>query len=87
MWELVGNPEDRFSHNEAHLITFSICSGEDDMEHVYMKPWCRIGPYAVGVFAGYILYKTNCKLHMPKVNKPYLQVQFFHRKLTSQIYR
>ena len=33
-----------------------------------MKPWCRIGPYAVGVFAGYILYKTNCKLRMPKVN-------------------
>ena len=20
MWDLVGNPEDRFSHNEAHLI-------------------------------------------------------------------
>ena len=22
MWDLVGNPEDRFSHNEAHLITY-----------------------------------------------------------------
>ena len=21
MWDLVGNPEDRFSHNEAHFVT------------------------------------------------------------------
>ena len=20
MWDLVGNPEDRFSHNEAHIV-------------------------------------------------------------------
>ena len=24
MWDLVGNPEDRFSHNEAHLVTDSL---------------------------------------------------------------
>ena len=47
------------------------------MEHVYMKPWCRVGPYAVGVFAGYILYKTNCKLRMPKVSKSFLQIYWY----------
>ena len=33
----------------------------------YDKPWCRVGPYVVGVLAGYILYRTNCKLQIPKV--------------------
>ena len=33
----------------------------------YDMPWCRIGPYVVGFFAGYILYRTECKLKMPKV--------------------
>ena len=26
MWDLVGNPEDRFSHNEAHLIVDKLAS-------------------------------------------------------------
>lgn len=33
----------------------------------YVKPWCRIGPYVVGFLAGYILYKTDCKIKIPKV--------------------
>lgn len=24
-----------------------------------MVPWCRIGPYVIGVLAGYVLYLTN----------------------------
>ena len=34
---------------------------------IYDKPWTRIGAYAVGFLAGYILYRTNCKIKMPKV--------------------
>ena len=32
-----------------------------------MKPWTRIGPYVVGSLAGYILYKTECKMRIPRV--------------------
>ncbi|XP_076080491.1 nose resistant to fluoxetine protein 6-like isoform X2 [Mytilus galloprovincialis] len=31
---------------------------------LYVKPYCRIGPYLVGMYAGYILYRTNCKVHI-----------------------
>ena len=39
-----------------------------DFEEIYFKPYCRIGPYVVGFFTGYILYKTECKIKIPKVN-------------------
>ena len=38
------------------------------VREIYIKPWCRIGPYAVGFLAGYILYRTKCKIRIPKVN-------------------
>ncbi|XP_060603088.1 nose resistant to fluoxetine protein 6-like [Ruditapes philippinarum] len=28
---------------------------------IYTKPYCRIGPYIVGMIFGYIMYKTDCK--------------------------
>lgn len=33
----------------------------------YVKPYCRIGPYIVGILFGYLLYKTDCKLKINKV--------------------
>lgn len=33
----------------------------------YIKPYCRVGPYIVGIFCGYFLYKTDCKLKINKV--------------------
>jgi peptidoglycan/LPS O-acetylase OafA/YrhL len=27
------------------------------MTDVYIKPWCRIGPYAIGLLLGYVLYE------------------------------
>ncbi|XP_067661103.1 nose resistant to fluoxetine protein 6-like [Haliotis asinina] len=32
----------------------------------YMTPYCRMGPYLIGIVAGYLLYKTNCKLRLNK---------------------
>jgi hypothetical protein len=29
------------------------------MADIYVKPWCRIGPYLIGLVAGYLLHKVN----------------------------
>jgi len=39
---------------------------KDNFNNMYIKPWCRVGPYAVGIFLGYVLYKTKCKVKMNK---------------------
>lgn len=33
---------------------------------IYVKPYIRIGSYLVGMFYGYLLYKTNCKMIINK---------------------
>ena len=37
------------------------------MLRVYMKPWTRFGPYAIGIALGMIMYRTKCRVRMPKV--------------------
>lgn len=37
------------------------------MTEIYFKPWARIGPYVVGFFTGYVLYRTDCKVKMSKL--------------------
>ncbi|KAL5011855.1 hypothetical protein ScPMuIL_010406 [Solemya velum] len=32
----------------------------------YIKPYCRMGPYLMGMITGYFLYKTECKVKMNK---------------------
>ena len=34
---------------------------------VYVKPWCRIGPYIVGIMVGYLLHITDKQ--KPKIHK------------------
>ncbi|XP_046558443.1 nose resistant to fluoxetine protein 6-like [Haliotis rubra] len=36
------------------------------MDKYYFKPYTRIGPYIVGLWVGYLLYKTDCKYKMSK---------------------
>ncbi|KAJ9587034.1 hypothetical protein L9F63_019376, partial [Diploptera punctata] len=36
-------------------------------DKIYDKPWTRLGPYLIGMLVGWILYKTECKIHMNKV--------------------
>ncbi|XP_069123540.1 nose resistant to fluoxetine protein 6-like [Argopecten irradians] len=33
----------------------------------YMVPWCRMGPYIVGIVTGYTIYQTNGQYKIPKV--------------------
>ncbi|XP_033764117.1 LOW QUALITY PROTEIN: nose resistant to fluoxetine protein 6-like [Pecten maximus] len=40
--------------------------GSSYMDGYYFKPWCRIGPYIVGIMGGYILQACNCRC---KINK------------------
>lgn len=39
------------------------------MEKYYMKPWCRMGPYIIGILFGYLLFKTKGKVRIHKVSK------------------
>ncbi|GFR60174.1 nose resistant to fluoxetine protein 6-like [Elysia marginata] len=40
--------------------------GEGYMQKLYVKPWARVGPFAIGLITGYILWKTKCKMHINK---------------------
>ncbi|XP_046402916.1 O-acyltransferase like protein-like [Ischnura elegans] len=33
-------------------------------DELYDKPWTRIGPHIIGLFAGWFLYTTDCKLNL-----------------------
>lgn len=37
-------------------------------DKIYDKPWTRLGPYLVGMFTGWILFKTNLKIRMSRVS-------------------
>lgn len=35
-------------------------------DQLYDKPWLRIGPYFIGMMVGYLLYRVDCKIIIPK---------------------
>ncbi|KAK3766956.1 hypothetical protein RRG08_059825 [Elysia crispata] len=39
----------------------------DGNDIYYVKPYCRIGPYLVGMITGYILYRTDCKVYLNRL--------------------
>ena len=59
--------------NSNILYNLSILYSRDptdfQYEAVYIKPWCRFGPYAIGIGMGYILYRTKCTVKMNKVSR------------------
>lgn len=36
-------------------------------DKIYDKPWTRLGPYLIGMAVGWILFRTNCKIRLPKL--------------------
>lgn len=36
-------------------------------DKIYDKPWTRLGPYLIGMSVGWILFKTNCKIRMTRL--------------------
>jgi len=45
----------------------SRANGTDAFSLVYIKPWTRIGPYIVGLYTGYLLYRAEGRVRMNKV--------------------
>ncbi|XP_013404099.1 nose resistant to fluoxetine protein 6 [Lingula anatina] len=50
----------------AGLKAHSFFLGDDFYYHYYIIPWCRIGPYLIGLLVGFLLNKTQCKIKMNK---------------------
>uniref|UniRef100_W8B935 Nose resistant to fluoxetine protein 6 n=1 Tax=Ceratitis capitata TaxID=7213 RepID=W8B935_CERCA len=36
-------------------------------DKIYDKPWTRLGPYLIGMTVGWILFRTNCKIRLPRL--------------------
>ncbi|XP_018574609.1 nose resistant to fluoxetine protein 6-like [Anoplophora glabripennis] len=36
-------------------------------DQLYDKPWLRIGPYLIGIMAGYMLFRIDCKISMSPI--------------------
>lgn len=53
----------------------------DYFSKYYIKPWCRMGPYIIGIMFGYLLYKTKGKLRIHKVRK---NIFFFKMKTKNE---
>ncbi|CAC5409716.1 unnamed protein product [Mytilus coruscus] len=47
-------------HFELGVSTFGK-NGDAHFNEYYQKPYCRMGPYLLGMYTGYLLYKCNCK--------------------------
>lgn len=39
----------------------------DLFNELYEKPWTRLGPYLIGMITGWILFKINVKMQIPRI--------------------
>ncbi|XP_064616859.1 LOW QUALITY PROTEIN: nose resistant to fluoxetine protein 6-like [Liolophura sinensis] len=39
---------------------------DESFNKIYITPWCRIGPYLIGMAVGYFLYKYNSRIYINK---------------------
>ncbi|XP_074654644.1 nose resistant to fluoxetine protein 6-like isoform X2 [Tubulanus polymorphus] len=42
----------------------TLLDGGNSFDDIYIKPWCRVATYAIGMFVGYILYRTKRKVKL-----------------------
>ena len=57
----------------------------DYMTDFYMRPYNRMGPYVVGMLAGYFLYRSDCKLRINKVQAATNPTLCPHQKYSPKI--
>ncbi|CAG2236562.1 unnamed protein product [Mytilus edulis] len=53
------------SHFDIPASSFNGGDGTDSNK-IYFRSYCRMGPYLVGMFTGYLLYRTRCNIRMSK---------------------
>ncbi|XP_046563521.1 nose resistant to fluoxetine protein 6-like [Haliotis rubra] len=56
-----------FGYFEYHLKGATITLHHSDYsKYIYAVPWCRVGVFGIGLFLGYVLHKTKCKVKLPR---------------------
>ncbi|XP_061188669.1 nose resistant to fluoxetine protein 6-like [Saccostrea echinata] len=59
------------AHYEMPPSFFVQNANQDGVTHYfkdyYIKPWCRMGPYIIGILFGYLLFKTKGKVRINKI--------------------
>ena len=64
----------KVTHGNGYRTINTFCySGGEFFKYYYIKPWCRMGPYIVGILTGYLLYKLKGRIKIPTVCS-----QFYH---------
>ncbi|XP_078685750.1 nose resistant to fluoxetine protein 6-like [Branchiostoma floridae x Branchiostoma belcheri] len=53
-------------HYNLQPVLTSPGQNPDAVNWIYQKPYCRIGPYLVGIMLGYLLYRTRGQVRMHK---------------------
>ncbi|XP_060563326.1 nose resistant to fluoxetine protein 6-like [Ruditapes philippinarum] len=60
-----------YSHRypvQSYLFQYAPPPNDDDYaKNLYIPSYARFGPYIVGLFTGYMLYRLKCKCRIPKV--------------------
>ncbi|KAI0242823.1 O-acyltransferase like protein [Lamellibrachia satsuma] len=56
----------RFSVELVNMSALSKKLSYLELLGLYIQPWTRFGPYAIGIALGMIMYRTKCRVHMPK---------------------
>ncbi|XP_067686169.1 nose resistant to fluoxetine protein 6-like [Haliotis asinina] len=56
-----------YAYLEYFVVGSGLVNSAQFETEIYFMPYCRVGVFAIGMALGYLLFKTKCKLEIPKV--------------------